>query len=415
MSFKVSAIVRMGLWCGICVSLLSCQAVAPSGYLSEGVQRQQGDPVKFFIGQASPDLTDFKTEVLDVDPSFPRPDGFSLYTNVDPNLCQGLTASCNQNGNIWDYPTTLMEYPDIALNVGLYLSDRFSVDTQCENRPLRALLGRNDLDLANGVGDEYRRLLDELIVYLRDLNRDVYLRIGYEFDGPWNCYNTDFYIEAFRYVKGRIDALKATRVLTVWHSATYPIDGDANFNYDFSNPMHLDVWYPGDEFVDVVGISTFAWDNSYLTRQFACLQTSIAPETLYNRATDFATTHNKPVMIVESTPAAYRTRQLDSGCVGNNLGPDAITADELWTEWYEPFFGFINNNLRVEAFAYINSDWEAVAQFNCAAGATGGDANCTDGYWGNSRIQDNDVILSRFAEQVRALQSPPPPSNATMP
>ena len=392
------------------LGMILCLGCEPPQSQSNGLgnARLQGDLVSFFVGQNSPDLSDFKTEVLDVDPSFPRPDGISLYTNIDPNLCSGIAdAPCNLNGNINDFPSTLAEYPGIDLNVGLYLSDRFDTATECQNRPLRALIGRNDADLQNGVGDLYRQELDDLIVYLRDTGRDVYLRVGYEFDGPWNCYNTDFFIEAFRYVKGRIDALGATQVFTVWHSATYPIDGDPAFNFDFSNPTHLDTWYPGDDVVDFVGISTFSWDRSYLDHQFSCLNTNAAPELLYSRAADFAAARNKELMIVESTPQAFRTKDLDVGCVGNNFGSTPIAAENLWTDWYEPYFNFIRNRLEVKAFAYINSDWESVNQFSCAPGAQGGTATCTDGYWGNSRIQDNDLIRGRFADEVNALRPLP--------
>ncbi len=43
----------------------------------------------------------------------------------------------------------------------------------------------------------------------------MYLRIGYEFDGPLNCYNTDCRKQAFRVVKQRFGALGAANVATV--------------------------------------------------------------------------------------------------------------------------------------------------------------------------------------------------------
>lgn len=207
------------------------------------------------LGQSASDLGAYKQQVLDPDPSFPRPGGVTLYTNITPGVCTGLDGPCNLRGNVNDLPRTLGEYPGAALAVGLYLSDAPS----CSNQPLRALIGRNDADLTGGLGAQYRANLDRLITFLRDSRRTVYLRVGYEFDGPWNCYDADFYKQAFRMVKGRIDALGATRVATVWQSATYPQGGATQFGYDFSNPTHFDAWYPADDVVDWTGLSTFYW------------------------------------------------------------------------------------------------------------------------------------------------------------
>ncbi|WP_460491581.1 hypothetical protein [Dactylosporangium cerinum] len=61
-------------------------------------------------------------------------------------------------------------------------------------------------------------------------------------------------------MKQRIDALGATNVATVWQSASYAKDGDAQYKFDFSNANHLADWYPGDDVVDWVALSTFYWD-----------------------------------------------------------------------------------------------------------------------------------------------------------
>ncbi|WP_254898105.1 hypothetical protein [Kitasatospora sp. NA04385] len=43
----------------------------------------------------------------------------------------------------------------------------------------------------------------------------------------WNCYGADFYQQAFAYIKGRIDALGANNVATVWQSAAWPLNAGA--------------------------------------------------------------------------------------------------------------------------------------------------------------------------------------------
>ncbi|MET7425018.1 RICIN domain-containing protein [Dactylosporangium sp. NPDC005555] len=354
--------------------------------------------VMFLAGQTTPDLTAYKQQVLDVDASFPRPGGVTLYTNISPNACNGLTATCNLNGNIFNFNQTLSEYPGAALAVGLYLAD----NPGCQNQPLRAIIGRQDADIAGALGAQYRQNLDNLIVYLRNTNRAVYLRVGYEFDGPWNCYNYDFYKAAFRVVKQRIDALGATNVATVWQSASYAKDGDAQYKFDFSNANHLADWYPGDDVVDWVALSTFYWDANYRQYQWACDNPTSSPKVLYDRVLNFARSHNKPAMISESTPQAYRTAQLDASCTNVN---NRVSLGGDWSKlgtWYNEYFNYINTNADVlRGAAYINSNWEAIAQFACPPGASSGQPGCSDGYWGNSRIQDNASIQAGFKRELQ--------------
>ncbi|MEV6303319.1 carbohydrate-binding protein [Actinoplanes sp. NPDC051861] len=354
--------------------------------------------ITFFAGQTTPDLTAFKQQVLDRDASFPRPGGVTLYTNISPNACNGLTVTCNLNGNVFNFNQTLAEYPGAAVAVGLYLAD----NPGCANQPLRAIIGRQDADIAGSLGQQYRQNLDNLITYFKNTGRQVHLRVGYEFDGPWNCYNIDFYKQAFRVVKQRISALGAANVKTVWQTASYAKDGPAEYKYDFSHNNHLADWYPGDDVVDYVGLSTFYWDATYRQYQWACDTPTSTPTVLYDRVLNFARAHGKPATISESTPQAYRTANLDASCVNRN---NRVSLNGDWTRvgsWYDQFFTYVNRNTDVlRGVSYINSDWEAIAQFSCPPGASAGAPNCTDGYWGNSRIQDNPNILAGFKRELQ--------------
>ncbi|MFD0430690.1 hypothetical protein ACFQ60_35235 [Streptomyces zhihengii] len=171
-----------------------------------------------------------------------------------------MNGPANWGAGTVDFARTLGEYPGAAVAVGLYLSD---ATTGCNNQPLRAIIGRDDADVTAGnpsLITQYRAKVDEMVNRFKSYDRDVLLRIGYEFDGPWNCYSADFYKEAFRYIKGRIDALGATRVATVWQSAAWPVNTHPDhpeWNYIVTDPGHLDDWYPGDRYVDWVGLSSF--------------------------------------------------------------------------------------------------------------------------------------------------------------
>ncbi|GAB3831423.1 RICIN domain-containing protein [Dactylosporangium cerinum] len=76
-----------------------------------------------------------------------------------------------------------------------------------------------------------------------------------------------------------------------------------------------------------------------------------------------------------------------------------------WTKlgsWYNEYFNYVNSNADVlRAAAYINSNWEAIAQFACPPGASSGQPGCSDGYWGNSRIQDNANIKAGFKRELQ--------------
>ena len=380
------------------------RVIAAAGLLalfSAGAEAQNLPPngqTFFFAGQTSPDLSDFRNQVLNQDSGFKEPAGISLYTNIAANQCNGTTGQCNLggSGNVMNFPQTLQQYPGAALHVGLFLSDT----PGCENQPLRALAGRNDSDLANGVGQGYRNRLDDLLRFLRDTGRNVYLRIGYEFDGPWNCYNREFHIQAFRYAAGRINALGANNIDTVWHSATFPLDGNPQFDQDFSNPNHFNDWYPGDQYVDWVGISTFYFQD-FKRHAWSCLQESIAPVTLFNRALQFARNRGKPVFISESAPQGYQTDARTASCILRNA-QTGVSNDDIWNQWYADYFQYISDNRDViRAFSYINSDWERIGQFNCAVGSDAGQAGCTDGYWGDSRYQGmSNTNRNRFKNAI---------------
>ena len=68
------------------------------------------------------------------------------------------------------------------------------------------------------------------------------------------------------------------------------------------------------------------------------------------------------------------------------------TPDEIWEEWFGPFFTFIHDNADViRAVAYINADWHSQAMW----GAGGG-----NGYWGDTRVQVNTDIRAKWLAEI---------------
>ncbi len=182
-------------------------------------------------------------------------------------------------------------------------------------------------------------------------NRPVFVRIGYEFDGAHNAYDPADYIRVFRRIVDLWRKQCVTNIAIVWQSAT--MASGTYLNHDW-----LD-WYPGDEYVDWFGLSYFEPDAQIL-----------------NDFLDMAREHNKPVMIAEATPYGLPVN-----------GPDG---DSVWDEWFAPFFDFIHQNSDIiRAVAYINVDWDSQPMWNNQG-------------WGNSRIQDNDVIMERWLAEIKS-------------
>ena len=196
-------------------------------------------------------------------------------------------------------------------------------------------------DVAAGLLDgDIAAFLDGLV----ELARPVYLRIGYEFNGlSWNGYQPQTYQSAFRRITDKIRE-RNLEVATVWDCE---IDGTANF-MDF---------YPGDTYVDWFGINLFS--DSHLTH----------PNTY--AFLDLAVSHNKPVMIGESTPRYVGVL-------------DGLTS---WTTWFLPYFNLIHSRPEIKMFCYINWDWSRYPPL---------------ADWGDCRLEMNDYVKQQFTQEMNS-------------
>ena len=183
--------------------------------------------------------------------------------------------------------------------------------------------------------------IEELGQWIKDTERPVFLRIGYEFDGPWNNYNPNQYKEAWKYIVHKFDELEVRNVAYVWQSSGI-------------NTQNLEDWYPGDKYVNWIGYSHFTGNN-------------IGATTLA-----FAEAHDKPVMIAESTPR-----------IDLKVGDGA----SHWLSWYLPLFETIYANDRIKALAYINVDWDAQPMWQGQG-------------WGDSRVQVNPFVKDTWINEI---------------
>ena len=350
------------------------------------------------VGQDSDTLSDYHTTAMAA--GAPAPSVITLYTNIteggSPAPLAGMFSPTNYGTGTMDFQRSMAEFPNAGLAVGLYLSDSSG---GCGNQPLRAIIGRTDADITPALTAQYRSDIDRMITTFKGYDRNVYLRIGYEFDGPWNCYNSDFYKAAFIYIKGRIDTLGATKVATVWQTAAWPVNGSATYNYDVTNPNHLSTWYPGDQYVDYVGFSDF-YNVGSVSTQWGCSSYDVNPVTAQDTVLSFARSHSKPAMIAEAAPQGYRTGAQTKSCTGSNT-PLATTGQAIWDEWYAGYFDYIKANSDVIRIAsYIDTNWDSQPLWQCTPGVAAGTPGCAQGNWGDSRVQANPVIEAAWITAV---------------
>ena len=192
---------------------------------------------------------------------------------------------------------------------------------------------------ARGGQDEQ---ITRLASWVKATGRPVFLRLGYEFDLPGNQYEPAAYIAAFQHIVDRFRSLHVENAAFVWHS----------YANKTSRPV-LD-WYPGNAYMDWIGVSYF----SAIQAPYLEAVAQVAAE------------HGKPLMVAEATPAGIGT----------------WPGDAAWTEWFEPFFAFVNR-YHVAAISYINWDWESFPMFHGQG-------------WGDCRVQVQEDVKRRWFAEV---------------
>ena len=198
--------------------------------------------------------------------------------------------------------------------------------------------------------------IETFCLELKRFQRPVYLRIGFEFNGPWNGYSMETFKSAWIRIVTALRSHKLENVATVWCYCPLPsVREDPNGNRIDRDYLG---YYPGDEWVDWWSIDLFSPDMFTLdnTRWFM----------------RDAEQHRFPVMIGESTPRGISVQM----------------GDKAWNQWYAQFFDFIRTQPCIKAFCYINWNWDSYPEFNG---------------WGDARIQVEPTILERYSRELAHL------------
>lgn len=166
---------------------------------------------------------------------------------------------------------------------------------------------------------------------LRDWGSPVHLRFGHEFNGHWYPWNASSgiapatYVEVWRRLHDLFAREGADRVRWVWCAAAGP---------DLREP--LEQWYPGDEYVDVVGVDGYNWGSSQDWSAW------VEPAALFDYSLDEIRTlaAAKPVLITEVACAeAGGSKQTWVGTLVDYLGRQPDVTGLIWfdhdkeTDW----------------------------------------------------------------------------------
>ena len=196
---------------------------------------------------------------------------------------------------------------------------------------------------------QYDDVIQKYARWAKKADRPIYLRLGYEFDGPHNELEPEEYVEAYRHIVDIMRKEGVKNVAFVWHSyASTPYK-----NYSLSE------WYPGDDYVDWVAISVFFQPYDDILNH---------KET--NDVLNFAKEKGKPVMIAEANPV---------------LGIDKGDS-KVWESWFVDFFSFCYNK-NIKAIAFINENWQRMNLSGI-------------GEWKDSRLYNNSEVAEKWLFEI---------------
>lgn len=109
-------------------------------------------------------------------------------------------------------------------------------------------------DILNGKFDDY---IDAFARRLGDLGKAVYLRFAHEMNGDWYPWSsakvgTENYKAVYRYIKDKFDALGVNNIEWIFSINWENVSKDSDYKDS----------YPGDSYVDFIGIDGYNWGNS---------------------------------------------------------------------------------------------------------------------------------------------------------
>ena len=270
------------------------------------------------------------TEYLNHFPDQPIPGGWAAYWGIPEFKGVKEAHKNNETGNTQNHQMLIDEFPNTIVQSAMWM------------------VGKWDVAKRAGNGD-YDTVIEKYSAWAKSVDRPIYLRIGYEFDGPHNELEPKEYVRAYRHIVDLMRAKGVENIAFVWHSYASP---------PFKN-YPLSAWYPGDDYVDWVAISVFG--HAYGGKDFGADCDTVL---------QFAIDHKKPVMIAESSPI-------------NGVEKEGT---EAWNQWFVNFFTFTYSK-NIKAISFINEDWPSL-------GIVGIEE------WKDSRLYNNSEVSEAWFKET---------------
>ena len=284
----------------------------------------------FLIGQDVQSIDDFLA-ALKTSPSVKDihyPNGIMAYTAI--NDVRGLSESVDHGAGVNFVDESLQKYPvSQVVQIGLYM--KFMLKEV----------------VSGGLDDN----ITKMGRWIKNCNQRVYLRIGYEFDNPDNEYDPEEYIHAYRYVVDHLRKMDIPNVYFVWHTIAW-----RDPSWPIFDPMK---WFPGDDYVDWVGISFFDSQRDEERETTAELARKL----------------KKPLMIAESSPFNQYT-------VEGKL------------QWIRKLFKYIHDS-DVQFLSYINVNWDVFPLFESQK-------------WGDARLENSPPLMAEWLKQIEQYRGQTP-------
>ncbi len=277
------------------------------------------------MGQTVERITEYTDHIKDQS----IPGGWSAYWGI-PEF-KGITeVHKNETGSSQNHQMLIDRFPNTVVQSAMWMVGKWNIAKFT----------------GNGV---YDRVIKKYCAWAKSVDRPIYLRIGYEFDGPHNALEPEEFVKAYKHIVDLIRKKGVNNIAFVWHSyASKPFK-------DY--PLHA--WYPGDDYVDWVAISVFG--HAYNGTDFGPYCDDVL---------NFAKQHKKPVMIAESNPI-------------NGIDSKSV---EVWDQWFVNLFTFIYQK-NIKAVSFINEDWPQTKIPGISE-------------WKDSRIYTNEQVSRAWFEET---------------
>lgn len=191
-----------------------------------------------------------------------------------------------------------------------------------------------EIDIYEILDGKYDSYLEQYAKDIKSLDTPILFRLNNEMNGDWCGYcayhfakDAELYRETWKYIYNIFESNDVDNVLWVWNPnhKSFP-------NFNWNNAL---VYYPGDEYVDIVGLTAYNTGNYYAGEKWSTFDELY--KEYYN---EYSRMFEKPLMITEFSSSI--------------LGGDKVS-------WVKDMFNNLNDYPRIKVaiwWSHIDYDGE---------------------------------------------------------